>query len=37
VLVWHFGGIAAVTILAGLFGGYVLNCRCKGASKTVSR
>ena len=37
VLVWHFGGIAAVTILAGLFGGYVLNCRCKGASRTVSR
>ena len=37
VLVWHFGGIAAVTILAGRFGGYVLNCRCKGASRTVSR
>jgi hypothetical protein len=37
VLVWHFGGIAAVTILAGRFGGYVLNCRYKGASRTVSR
>jgi hypothetical protein len=37
VLVWHFGGMAAVTILAGRFGGYVLNCRCKGASRTVSR
>jgi hypothetical protein len=33
VLVWHFGGVAVVTALAGRFGGRVLNWHSKGASR----
>jgi hypothetical protein len=32
VLVWHFGGIAAVTTLASRFGDHVLNWHSEGAS-----
>ena len=35
VLVWHFGGIVAVTTLAGWFGDRVLNWQSKGASRAL--
>jgi negative regulator of sigma F NrsF-like protein len=37
VLVWHFGGIVAVTTLAGRFGDHVLNWHSKGASRALSQ
>ena len=37
VLVWHFGGIVAVTTLAGQFGDRVLNWHSKGASRALSQ
>jgi hypothetical protein len=36
VLAWHFGGTAVVTILAGRFGGQVLNWHYKGAGRPTS-
>ena len=37
VLVWHFGGVVAVTTLAGRFGDHVLNWHSKEASRALSQ